>query len=255
MKKYIRILSISMVVSLSIFGCAAREKLDTYPQRHIDRPYTLPKGINSWTTNIHYAHYKDQYDDGDSQFFANPLIWNQPITDNLNLIWSPLPLSLQYQLIHTEKCTVGVFGAMGIGYSSTEGLLLNPFISAYYKIKLSDSIAIENRLAVENEFGDADDDAWEVDFQSGPLFQIRDNLAISPRLHLAIDNIDGPDYSFDRDDKFEQKETQYALPISLWIGWSLNKQFDLNFEYTYKELGYSNDFEGHEFTASIVHRW
>lgn len=247
---------ISIVLFFSIFGCAAREKLSSYPERHIDRPYTLPKGTNLWKTTIYYANYKDQDNGSEDFFLPYPFIWNQPITDNFNLIWSPLPLSFQYQFVNTEKHTAGVSGGTGIGYSSDDGLFVNPLISGYYKIRLGDSIAIENYLTAEKMFGDDDDDdSWRVEYRTGPLFQILDRVAISPRLHLAVDNSNGRAFNFDSDHTFEENDTQYAFPVSLWIGWSLHKQLELNFDYTYRAFGYSNDFIGHEFTVSIDHLW
>lgn len=247
---------ISIVISFSIFGCAAREKLNTYPRRHIDRPFTLPKGINSWNTIISYTHYEDQDNDSESNLFPYPFIWNQPITDNLSLTWSPLPFTLQYQLINTEKYTAGISGGVsGLTYSSLDGWSVYTSISGYYKLKFNDSTAIENGLTIMNEFGDDDNDLWGAYFYTGPLFQVKDNLAIAPRFHLAVDRVDGRNYFFYDDEEFEQKETQCAFPLSLWIGWSLHKRLDLSIEYTYKALGYSNDFEGHEFAASIVHLW
>lgn len=267
-----KLIALLLIVVLAFFfGCAAREKLDTYPQRHIDRPFTLPKGINSWETIIYYEQYEDQENHDENNFFPYPLIWRQPITDNLNLVWSPLPLSLEYQLINTEKHTAGVSGAFGLGYastkvtstssdssteeSSTEDWYLDVVASGYYKYKFSDSVAIESGLVLKDGFGYDEKELWEVDFYSGPLFQVRDNLAIAPRIHLAVDRV-GDQYDFfDSEREFKQEDTRWTYPIGLWIGWSLHKQLDLNIEYTYKALGYSNDFEGHFFTASIVHLW
>jgi len=174
---------------------------------------------------------------------------------NLNLIWSPLPLTLRYQLINTEKNTAGAAGGISDATFSSESWFIDAFISGYYKIKFSDSIALENQLTVTYGFGDDDDSSWRAYFYTGPLFKILDHLALAPRLHLAVDREYSRDYFFDSGEEFKQEERRCKFPLSLWVGWSLHRQLDLSFEYTYKAFGYSNDFEGHEFTASIVHLW
>lgn len=254
---YRLILFVSLLLSFSVFGCAARQKLDTYPQRHIDRPYTLPKGINYWKTTIYYGHWKDNEYDGKDYFVPNPFYWNQPITDNLNLIWSPLPFALQYQFVNTQKHTFGTSaGISELGYASDGDWSFDLFISGDYKYKLSDSTAIINKLTFEESFGFDDYESWGVDFQCGPLFQIRDNLAVTPFFHLSVDRADNWYYSLDdEDEKNRQEETKWSFPISLGIDWSLNQQLDLNVTYTYSALGYSNDYVGHHFTTSIVHFW
>lgn len=128
-----------------LFGCATGEKLDEYPRSEIDRPFSLPKKIKSYTVLANATTtFGSDCDSSSSScdasqplFFFWPLNWSYGLTDKFTLDFSPLPLGGKYQIYHDDTHTVG----LSFAYFFIAG-----FINLNYRLKLSDQFALEPAL-------------------------------------------------------------------------------------------------------------
>ncbi|MCC6278902.1 MAG: hypothetical protein IT289_13395 [Oligoflexia bacterium] len=120
-------LGLSLIIGTA--GCSmSGKKLNDYPTQELDRPYTLPDGIKSyeiWT----FTGISGQT----GAVGIYPFIWQQSLSDNFTLVWTPLPLGLRYQILRTENHTLGVTGVY---------LLLGGIGSLDYKFKFSENMGV-----------------------------------------------------------------------------------------------------------------
>ncbi len=53
------IISFASIGFLFMSGCAGRQPLQSYSRMEIERPYTLPEGITTWSTITFFSYAKD----------------------------------------------------------------------------------------------------------------------------------------------------------------------------------------------------
>lgn len=119
-KNSILLVGLAAVVS----GCAAREIVDNYPLREIDRPYTLPFGMKSWGIQAGAWSEGDDPDtvgeESTGRGFVNPFLWETPVSDKVSVVWWPLPLGLKWQITKDKNDRVGLTVIPALFYNWAE---------------------------------------------------------------------------------------------------------------------------------------
>jgi hypothetical protein len=243
-----------LVTAILFIGCAPTGNLNLYPQRQIDRPYTLPKGIAAWQPEWYSDKLKSSVGSSNSTDFS-VLIWTQSLSDDLNIIWAPLPLALRYQIGRSESNVYGVSaGISKLAYKSDDKWTIGMGISGYQRHQFADWLALVTTLSLENVIRTKSNssDSWGAEFAAGPLFQISNDIAVLPKIHYAYERnfpsvIDIPDQL--------QSKTYKLIPLSVTIGWNLGRQWELQALYLDKRIGYSDDIREESIAIRMVNYW
>jgi hypothetical protein len=122
-------------LSVLSISCASCPDVDKYGRREIDRPFTLPHNVDSWTLGSSLSSFQEYEGSSDREqtLLINPFQWQQSLSDNFNLLWAPIPLGFLYQFHNSPEHRFGVQLATGIGYSSFRGLILSPTLMTPYR--------------------------------------------------------------------------------------------------------------------------
>lgn len=245
---------IFLLLCLFLTACASTGNLDRYPKRRIDRPYTLPKGVATWEPSWDYksVNYDGNIDREDSY---SVLIWTQSLTDNLNITWFPLPLLLSYQIYRTEQIVYGMdIGITNLSYSTENKWIIGTVMSGYQRFKFNRWLALGSRLSLEDVIRTrkADDDSWDVELATGPIFQISDDIAVHPKIHYAVER-NYPSIN-DRPETLKNN-TYYLIPASIVVSWNLDRQWELIVGYQDKRMGYSEHLRETDAHVGLVHYW
>lgn len=75
----------TVLVLALLSGCAAGTKVDSYPDRQLDRPYTIPKALAEWDIDTRGSHYSN--DSGHSS--------------------TRLPLGIKHQFLRIDHHVIG----------------------------------------------------------------------------------------------------------------------------------------------------
>ncbi len=253
MEKFVSLLFILILV-LAV-GCTSSPNLESYPERQIDRPYTLPDGVATWKTSVS----AQQIDDGRGEVTvsAYPLIWEQALSDKWTLEYSPIPLSARYQISKTENNIWGLRFGSGLGYSSFSGVILQPQLGFYHRARLANSLAWESTVNYSRVFSsEKNRDEYEnARLTTGPMFQLDNNKVISPKIGLgAIRNelARFSDYeNYQGDDDFS-----FTLPASVNFQWLFHRQWEYSLGYSVNSLISEDDHLSiHNLNTSIKHFW
>ena len=253
MKKII-IISLSLLVLITV-GCTSSPNLESYPERHVDRPYTLPDDVATWRTTVNV----NRVDDGSDYtgLSVYPLLWEQALNDKWTLEYSPLPLGVRYQIAKTNWNIWGVRAGTGIGYSSLSGTIFQPQISLYHRYKMASSYAWESTVLYSTVFrSNRDRDQWENTILStGPMFQLSDNKVLLPKIGFGLfrNELAGfEDYeNFTGDD-----DLSFYMPASLNFKWLFDRQWEYTIGYRVNSLFRErNRFAVHTVNSSIIHYW
>ena len=109
------------VIIIFFSSCSSpsiKQKSDFLDKPHIKRPLTLPKDLRKW--NFQSAYIFSSLDENSLQI--QPLVWSKGITDNLTLLYWPLPLAVKYQFLSKESMKLGILGGItGMGYDQDIG--------------------------------------------------------------------------------------------------------------------------------------
>ena len=244
----------AMVLLAFTIGCASTGNLNRYPLRRIDRPYTLPKGVASWepTWDSNTLKHGDNLSKVSS---TNILSWTQSVSDNLNIMWFPLPLALSYQLRNTDANTLGItFGISNFGYSDDEHLTLGLITAGYQKYKFAESLALVNEVSFSPVIRTEGNRSysWEVQTRTGILIQMGDNFAILPAVHLSAEH--NYPFIFDKLKAFEDK-TYFLVPFSIATSWNINRQWEITTNYKFTSVGYPKNDRAEYLILGLIHYW
>jgi hypothetical protein len=212
MKK--RLLPLFVVIAIFSSACVATGNLDLYPRRQIDRPYTIPQGLATWEPQWHSDSIKSENDSENSSNFS-ALVWTQSLSDDLNIVWYPLPLFLRYQIKKTDHNVYGVStGVSTLSYKSDNKWTVGIGIYGYQRHSLNDWLALVTTLSFEHVVRTKPDsgNSWGADLSVGPLFQVSDDIAILPGIHYSYEHnypavIDIPDTL--------ERKTYRLMPLSI----------------------------------------
>ena len=241
----------------ALSGCAAGPKLKDYPERQIDRPLTLPKGVASWKTLMVPGYVKDN--SGSVTLFPipYPLIWETALSDDWMLTWFPVPLAITYQASHDASHRFGVTTVLGfhtrdLGGGNTETSLDPSFAIQYRKKMASGNWAIDIDPTVQLEVGGSAT-RWTTSLAVGPFFQVSDTAYLKPALGVTISKGTGLFGPFYRGNLLLDQVASFSP--SLAGGVVMSRQWDFDATYTYTGLGSSTGLSAHVFLMVFSHYW
>jgi hypothetical protein len=245
------------LLALGFAGCAAAPVLEKYPERQIDRPYTLPKDVASWETLFGSFHEKDGMWNNHTNLIY-PLIWNQSLSDTWQLTWMPLPLIVSHEITRDETGYWGASLGTGASHSSYSGLTLWPTALVKRRQIISPDFALDatvtGNFRVPFRSGDF---RWTGDLTAAPLFQVRSNVALGPTLSVRLEEevLVAVDVTDDDWRVTTNRTRKVRYPIGAYAQWLMSKQWELSFSHTYYRLGYDSDFTRRDYLLTLTHFW
>jgi hypothetical protein len=247
---------VCLVAVLSILSaCTSAPELEKYPRAEIDRPYTLPKNVATWTTAIPFGYYEAV---GASAFLPPipvPLFWSGALSENWTLNWAPLPTSVSYQIARTSEHLMGTTFGSGYGYGSSAGLILSPKASFFYRQKLNETFALEFTSRVEAYFQtNSGSSNWTVGVRLGPIYQVTPLFALRAGASFNLASASTSN-SVITSTVTAPAATRFTVPLSLSSVWSISRQWDMDFGYTFDGLGYNGTYRAHSGNIQFTHYW
>jgi len=247
-------LTVLLSMMFLLTSCAPTGNLDLYPRRQIDRPYTLPKGMAAWQP----FWYSDSVKFGNrtkTTAVFNPIVWTQSLSNDLNLVWFPLPLLLRYQIYRTDRDVYGFsIGFSTFGYSSIDEWTIGGTVSGYQRHKFNDWLALVTTLSFDSVVRTKSNssDSWGADLAVGPMFQMSDDISLLPQIHYALER-NYPSV-YDKPETLEGK-TYSLAPLSVAISWNMSGQWELQTYYQHKSIGYPDNIREEIIAVRMSHYW
>ena len=230
-----------------------------FPLEFIDRPYTPPDDLNELVLRGSATSLNSDANDILFPYYLLDFKYRQSLTSDFALIWNPLPFGIQHQPKRTDTTLTGVSWSVGWQYQGNLGVL--PQFSSFLRYKPNPKDAVEMELSYWTfvPFAKAGS-VWTGSFRIGPIFQQSRRFAISPRLHVVLDNIRLEMLYGEKRVRIEDKllnveKAQVHLPFSLWMGWALQPKFDVTFEYSLIGTGLGSGHYAQLATLGTNLRW
>jgi len=216
-----------------------------YPEREIDRPFTLPKGIANWQTYFVFTVQKENYFDpilgtkvplNNNSSALNPVQWNQALSDDWQLTWTPLPLLISHQFLKNKQGYWGASFGLGAAYTSNVGLGILPIVTIKKRQMISPDFALDFSFLSHFRFDfyspNSDSNVNQLGLSVSPVFQITNEFAVSPFFTVAYENqgtIDIDPFAYDFLDP--STKLQLCFPLGVQTKYLLMRQWELSFQY------------------------
>jgi len=231
-------------------ACTARTALKDYPRSRIDRPYTLPAGVDTWTTSAVGSYASDNYGSNNFVPVPWPLNWGVSLSDTWTLELSPLPLAVSHELLRTEDQLLGARLSCGLGFGS-EGVLVFPTVRIDHRVRLarrwawgSDASVGVTRWTNQPSWG------WSAGIASGPIWQVTDTFALQPvvSVSLARSQLLLPGLPL-------AQTARVLVPLGLDATFSVGRQWDLDAGFSYDRIGRTNGYTAYSGSLALTHFW
>jgi len=175
---------IVMAVVMKLCGCASAPATSKYPDRFVERPYTLFEGMSRGELVCARGFSKGAQHLDPTQPVPLNAFWEHAFSDRLSWVWFVLPLGLKYQAVKTDSHVLGAMIYLQPG--PPENFFVAPMVSFYDRIKISPDISVETAATAElvartkpSGFDHV------VSLSSGPLLQVHDRLAARPWIGIS----------------------------------------------------------------------
>lgn len=238
-------------------GCTMAPELEKYPRAEIDRPYTLPLSVATWTTHA-FAGYATDATGTESTLipFPVPIFWSQALTDDWQLNWTPLPLSASHQFFNNDRGLLGTTFGMGFGYGSgtAVGLVVQPHVTVFYRKRLNPEMALEITPSFTAiMYSGSTSTGWAAGIRVGPLFQLSPLFAVRVGAMFAAAN--GYDSGIIRGAVKPGPGTTFTMPLDVGFTWSVARQWDFGTAYKLSTIGQPGGYQSHLLDLTLVHYW
>jgi len=242
MTRFIFVLSLAAAL-----GCAADPAIKNFPRRQIDRPITLPDGLDSLNVTA-ASQLALRRNSGVSDIpFVPGISWNQSLSDEWMLQWAPIPLGIVYQPLRTDTDVFAASLGLGFGFSSVVDLLLVPELGFHYRHKFADDFALSTSAIFRSSlaFDDGNiETQWSGRANLAPLFQLSETLMLAARVSLAT--------AFYAD---SIQSARITVPLGFRTAWSFHRQWDASFDYDFGYFGLDSGLQTHSGVLAVSHFW
>jgi hypothetical protein len=234
-------------------SCAAGERLAEYPERAIDRPFTLPEGVAAWHSTWGFSVEARERGDHFQPGIPWPLAWSVALTDDLELDL-PFP-GLEWQLFRDELLTIGLSTNIGWGLSSVHGFLIAPGAGAGARLLLGDDLSLEVGFGASVQFGTEylRFDAWHIGASSSLGVQLGDRV-------FARAGVDVDRSSFERavlrSDGLDFR-TLYRTDLGPFVslGWLFARQWEAGAGASYDRSVRGEELRLFNVSVRLTHFW
>ena len=186
--------AIALVLAIAgpaLVACTARIALKDYPRSRIDRPYTLPAGVDTWTTAATGSYVRDNYGSNTLVPVPWPLNWGLSLSDTWTLELNPVPLAISHELLRTDDHLLGARLSWSLGFGS-EGVLLGPSLRMDHRIRLGRTWAWGTAVSGGiTRWTNQPSWGWSVGLGTGPIWQVTDTVALQPVVGLGAPSLRG----------------------------------------------------------------
>ena len=237
---------IILLLFISI-ACSTSQKAREYPEKIIDQPYTIAKGMNQFFGNYSFGYSKWTLNPDVSYPLPLNLYWEHALSDNFSMVWLIMPLGVKYRFLDKPNIQLGITFFLHLG--PPENFYFSPYLLPYLKIRLSEQIALETLLNIQGvtRFKPTGKDV-SITLSTGPLLQLHNDIALRPWLSFAYE------YGFIatyNSEKLEHKELDNSgrskVPYGIDLRYSLSRQVTVNLTYSRINFGYG--------LAQFSYRW
>ncbi|MCP4445855.1 MAG: hypothetical protein GY811_11005 [Myxococcales bacterium] len=241
----------SLLASAFVASCSSPRGLDTFPTRDIDRPYTLPADVNTWSMPTITA-FRPAHDGVESEFLPPiplPIFYSISLTETLTLDAALIPSSLRYQAYRGDDHLIGIAAGVGLpSYSSVRGGLVLPLhTSVFHRVHLAKWIALETSAGASLLIRTDDREGWRGSATTGPRLQLTDRLSFRPSAAAGVGKADSVFVS-DDDDGVEP-----LINTGAHIGWNLHSRWRLALDYVL--FGLLDDHLTHTGAFTVTLYW
>lgn len=239
---------------MTLGGCTADPALDRYPIRHIDRPYTLPENVGSWTT---YGVASVGVDKNSVRLrgipFPIPLGWEYSVSDTWTIEGIGIPFGVRHQIHHDEIDTVGVRLALSEFGFGSDSVLVGVGLSGYYRHLFTDDVALATSLTFNPIFrsgGGNQAFGGRIVLGLSPVIQLSDTWSLSPTARLVL----GKGTGISLFGQLVEASYYVHVPVGLNASWLFHRQWQISVDYVFTTR---RDFQQqtHGFTLLLTHYW
>jgi hypothetical protein len=234
----------------ALVACTARIALKDYPRSRIDRPYTLPAGVDTWTTAATGSYVRDNYGSNTLVPVPWPLNWGLSLSDTWTLELNPVPLAISHELLRTDDHLLGARLSWSLGFGS-EGVLLAPSLRMDHRIRLGRTWAWGTAVSGGiTRWTNQPSWGWSVGLGTGPIWQVTDTVALQPvvglgvaRTHLLL-----PGFPLTH-------VAQVVAPLGMNATFSVARQWDFDASFSYDRIGRENGYAAYSGSVALTHFW
>src|SRR5438093_3815447 len=235
-----------VLCAAAVHACAARTALYDYRRAVIDRPFTLPAGVDSFHVGILGGYARDDFNSAGRA--GAPVGWDLSLSDDSTLHLSPLQLGISRQMVRTEDSWLGATLGFGVGAGS-EGVLLSPNLGLAHRIRLTRSVAWSTAVAGRlSRWTDQPAWGWSATLAGGPLWQVTEAVALQPLVGVSVgrSNLLLRDLPLDR-------TSRVTFPLVLGATFSVARQWDVQTALAYEGIGYEGGYRAFTGTVGFAH--
>lgn len=236
---------IALVFTGLVLGCGTSQKLEEYPYREIDRPYTLPKGVNRLDTTTYIGQINNRGDTEDLFQVPLPTFVETGISDKSSL---PL-LGYRFQFFHNSLHTFGFQTLFNLYLGYNIGAVAFFDLSTYYRFRVTDFLSFNLDTYRKPLFYVGDDLGSITSISFYPLLQVTDRVALGASIQHRITRqvyasiyLMPQQYFSSDSDRFSA--TDITHPTSVFVMWNFHRRWDLAAEYSWTPIrGEAIDFK------------
>lgn len=228
--------SAHLALAATLVSCSAGTALKNLPRSEIDRPYTLPRGVDSWSASATVFAPRDDTGVRDATIGAKAE-WALPLSDDWALLLGP-PVGVAHEFLREGAQRIGATLRLYSGFSFSGGtdvstevrFLFDPVLRVDHRVRLSSRWAWDTVVSGE-VWRWTDQPRWasSAGAGTGPLFQVAEAFALEPSVAVAVSR------NYLAVDPATSRLGDYlAAGIELAALWSPGRQWDLSFRAGYE---------------------
>lgn len=220
---------ITIILSGLSSGCGTSQKLEDYPQREIDRPYTLPEGVTRIDISSYFGFFRDEGErHNKSQYFPLPTNFEFGISENASFSG---PIGWRYQFLHNPRHTLGAQLRFNFYFGNyLKGADFD--FSTQYRLRVLGALALNWTGYVRPLLRMGDDIGSVASLSFYPLIQICDPVAVGASIGYSsvrsVSFIGFPLYEYETFSKIEN-----TFPMSFFVMWNFHKRWNFSANYSW----------------------
>ena len=233
---------------LVLSGCTAGTAITREPRAAIDRPYTLPAGVDAWGTGANVSLARDNTSEG-RVFFDIPLEWFVSLSDDWTLLLGSA-FGVAHQFLNDGRQRIGARLSLVPGFGSS-GVLLAPSLVVDDRVRLSRRWAWDSSLGFNtSRWTGAPSWSWGAGVTTGPILQLTDTVSLDASASLFF----ARSYLFLTGAPIAPSG-QHEASVGLGSTWSLSRQWDVGASVGFERRANTNGYRAWWAGAGVANVW